>query len=917
MMTTARVIPSIARGRRFGRTGRFLAEFTPRRIRSLAALVMTIEGLGMTLAATVQAQTAAAYQNAVSRYGDANTLYSTGQYANAILVLQAMPKSDTAWMSMQPLLVRALAAVGRYDDAERVGREAAAAPNGKIALNVLGEVLKMRGRRAAAESLFTRAVEQKAADSLTAKLNLAVLQYERGDRDRALAAFDKFIDVYNNSIASLSSDDLVAVGLAVRYLGVRDPQLFKDALKAFDGALRLDPANDEARVKLGELFLEKYNHADAQTEFEEVLRTNPNHPRALIGSAKRRDADNQPGVDSLVAAALRINPQFVAAILMRANALSEIEDYAGAQRELDKALQIDPTNGQAIAMYAATEYLTKDEAGYNAYKQRALAQNPKDADFFVTVAELNARVRQYETAARFAREGIAVDSTNWNAHATAANNLLRMGRVDEARQAFERSFKGDPYNLWTKNTLDLLDTYKYYDLVATPHARLMLEKTESGILGVYLGDVVEQAYQTFSTKYGFVPKEPIRVEVYRSHADFSVRTVGLSGIGALGVSFGNTLAFDSPAAKDAGSFNWASTVWHELAHTFTLGASDHRVPRWLSEGLSVYEEHKARPGWGFTPSAGFLMAFRGNKLAPVSRLNDGFMRPSYPEQVMYSYYQASLVCDLIARDHGEKALVDMIAAYRAGQSTEEVFRTVLKTDLRAFDRKFDDYVRERFAGPLAGFMPRDTITVEPSMSSEELLQQGRSRSHYPTKMIAAKILMDRGEAESALVLLESARELFPENTSPDGPYLPLLQLYRARSADSAKVLQLLKDMVRYGITDYEPHVMLADLLERAGDRVGAADALERAMYINPFDPAMHERMAELYKEAGNKAKVVRERRALVGLNPVDRAGAWYRLAVAQEEAGDQRGALSSVVRSLEDAPNFQLAQELLLKLKGS
>ena len=877
---------------------------------------MRAGGMLLLAAAIASAQTPAAYQAAVAKYGDANTLYTTGQYANAILVLQAMPKTDSAWLAAQPLLVRSLAYVGRYDDAERVGREAAAAPGGKLILNTLGETVLMRGKRAAAESLFTRAVEQKAADSLTAKLNLAILAFDRGDRQRALDAFDKFIDVYNNSAPSLSSDDLVAVGLAVRYLGVRDPQLFKDALKAFDGALRLDPANDDARVKLGELFLEKYNHADAQTEFEEVLRTNPNHPRALIGAAKRRDADNQPGVDSLVDAALKVNPEYVPALLMRANAYVEIEDYAGAQRELDHVLRIDPVNSQAIAMYAAVKNLLRDEAGYNSYKQRALAQNPKDGDFFVTVGELSARVRQYDKAAAFAREGTSVDSTNWNAWATLANNLLRMGRVDEARRAFDRSFKGDPYNLWTKNTLDLLDTYKYYDLVPTDHARLMVEKTESGILGVYLGDIVEQAYKTFSTKYGYTPSEPVRIEVYRSHADFSVRTVGLNGLGALGVSFGNTLAFDSPAAKDGGSFNWASTVWHELAHTFTLGTTDHRIPRWFSEGLSVYEEHKARIGWGFTPSAGFLLAFRGNKLVPVSRMNDGFMRPAYPEQVMYSYYQASLVCDLIARDYGEKAIIDMLSAYRAGQTTDEVFRSVLKIDLKAFDKKFDDYLRQRFSVALQS-LSGDSIAVDPSRTADEMMQRVRRRPHYPTTMIAAKILTDRGEQELALGLLETAKGLFPENTSPDGPYMQLLDLYKTRPADSTKMLALLKDLVRYGTTEYEPHLLLADMLQQRGDLAGAADALERAMYINPFDAGVHERMAGLYKQSGDKAKVVRERRALVGLNPVDRAGAWYRLAVAQEEAGDATGAIRSVVRSLEDAPNYQLAQELLLKLKGS
>ena len=332
--------------------------------------------------------------------------------------------------------------------------------------------------------------------------------------------------------------------------------------------------------------------------------------------------------------------------------------------------------------------------------------------------------------------------------------------------------------------------------------------------------------------------------------------------------------------------------------------------------LSVYEEHKARAGWGFTPSAGFLMAFRSGKLVPVSRMNDGFMRPEYPEQVMYSYYQASMVCDLIARDHGEKALIDMINAYRAGQTTDEVFRGALKTDLKSFDRKFDDYVRQRFAAPLAALLARDSIMVEPSMSSEQIVQSARSRPHYPTKMVGAKILMDRGEPDLALGILESALQIFPENTSPDGPYMPLLTIYKSRPADSTKMLALLKDMVRYGITEYEPHMMLADLLQQRGDLAGAADALERAMYLNPFDAAVHERMAGLYKQVGDKPKVVRERRALVGLNPVDRAGAWYRLAIAQDEAGDTRAAISSTIRALEDAPNYQLAQDLLLKLTG-
>ena len=69
-------------------------------------------------------------------------------------------------------------------------------------------------------------------------------------------------------------------------------------------------------------------------------------------------------------------------------------------------------------------------------------------------------------------------------------------------------------------------------------------------------------------------------------------------IGALGACFGRVVTMDSPRARPPGEFQWEATLWHELAHVITLQMSKHRVPRWLTEGISVYEETLARPEWG-------------------------------------------------------------------------------------------------------------------------------------------------------------------------------------------------------------------------------------------------------------------------------------------------------------------------------
>ena len=241
---------------------------------------------------------------------DARDAYRSGKYAGAIAALSKVSPNDSDWVEAQRLLVSALAKTGKYEEAETTARRATAARGGEALWNTLGEVLIARGKRAAAESAFVRAVAAKTSDSLTATVNLAVLHYDRGERDRAMKEFDRFIDIYNAAGgANLTSDELVDVATAVAYLGVNDHELFKDALKAYDRALQSDPLNADAKIKLGELFLRKYNFADAQRSFEDVLAENPNEPRALLGAAMRQQADGQGG-DSLLRASLAVNPDY-------------------------------------------------------------------------------------------------------------------------------------------------------------------------------------------------------------------------------------------------------------------------------------------------------------------------------------------------------------------------------------------------------------------------------------------------------------------------------------------------------------------------------------------------------------------------------------------------------------------------------
>jgi hypothetical protein len=316
----------------------------------------------------------------------------------------------------------------------------------------------------------------------------------------------------------------------------------------------------------------------------------------------------------------------------------------------------------------------------------------------------------------------------------------------------------------------------------------------------------------------------VRLEIFEQHADFSVRTVGLTGLGALGVSFGRVLAMDAPSARPPGTFNWGSTAWHELAHTFTLGLSGNRVPRWFSEGVSVLEERRARPGWGAQLSKPYVAAVRAKALRPVSELNDGFVHPRNPAEVMLSYYHASLVCEMIEAEFGAPALPALLRGWRDGLTTDEAFRRVLRLGEKEVDARFDrwltDHLRDRQA---------------------------------------------------------------PDTVASDAALEPLLRDVAAR--------------------------------EVAGDDDGMAAALERLIWVWPYDQVTHMKLADAYTRLGQHGRAVRERRAVVALGPSDALEARYQLARALAAAGDRAAARREVLGILEGAPTFEKAQGLLLDLR--
>jgi tetratricopeptide (TPR) repeat protein len=829
----------------------------------------------------------------------AQAAFQSGEYERAISMYRAEPTA-----AGRRGLIRTLMEVGRYKEAE------ASADSGVQLANLLGESLERQGRVAEAEVQYQRAVTG-ASDSLSARYNLARLIWDRGRHTEALAAFDRFIDYYNTAGGRLSSEELVAVGGAMRYLGRRDPQLYRDALKALDEAIAADSGNLAAQVQAGELFLEKYNSGDARAVFLAVLKRNPRHPDALLGLARQLQFDGQSGVAEQVTRALATNPNHIGARVMQASLHLDAERYDEAKREVEQALAIDSASIQAMAVLGAVHHLKGDRGSFQAVVRRALARNPASAELYHTLAELSARHRRYSDAAAFARQGVEADSTAWETWGLLGINLLRTPAHAQARQSLELAFRGDPYNVWIKNTLDLLDAQAGYRESKSPRFVFLIEGKEAPLLAPYFAEVAEEAWSRLAERYNYRPADPVRLEVYRRHADFSVRTAGLPGFGALGVSFGTMLAMDSPASRDRGAFNWASTTWHEIAHTFTLGVTENKVPRWLSEGLSVLEERRTGRGWGAQATLDFLLAWKQQRLLPVSRLNDGFISPTYPGQVIHSYYQASLVCEMIERDFGWPKVRALLDQYRRDRTPEDAFKEALGITLAEFDRRFTGYMNQRFAAPLAAIIPPAGPPTEDPAAA--IAAASRNQGDLLAQLQAGRILLAANRADEAIPFLERAKVLFPGYGGPDSPYRLLAQVFRQSDPRRAE-----QELARYSDlteSDVDANLELAAIRLELGDSAGAATALKRAIWIHPYDPAVHSQLASLLVSQKDYAAAARERAAVVALDPVDRSEALYQLALVQFQGNDLPGARRNVLAALELAPGFERAQSLLLQIR--
>jgi tetratricopeptide (TPR) repeat protein len=588
--------------------------------------------------------------------------------------------------------------------------------------------------------------------------------------------------------------------------------------------------------------------------------------------------------------ALQIDPQLAPAheLLGRLALEDSAPDQAAA--EADAALKIASDSLDAMAVHASIELLA--DRPPDQWLARIDAINPTYGSGYALVAHHLIISGRYLDGVAYYRKAIAADPQLWSARAELGVNLMRLGQDTEARQQLERCYANGYRNEATVNSLRLLDSYKNFVVLKDDTTILKLHRKEAELLYPYFHTELKRAIAVYEQKYRMKLAGPVQVEVYPDHEDFAVRTLGMPGLGALGVTFGDVVAMDSPSGRKPGDFHWASTLRHEMSHVFILAATHHRVARWFTEGLAVHEETQASPEWGDPMTPDIVVALRERKLLPVADLDRGFVRPQYPTQVFVSYFQAGRICDYIQSRWGDTKLLDMVHSYAHVVSTREVIQKNLGMSAEDFDKQFQAWLYERVQGTVASF-----------------------DDWHKRLASLAKLAQDK---QYDAVIRDGAAviHLYPDYVFDANPYEFLAAAYVAKGNKPAAAA-VLSEYVKAG--GRRPAVLedLAGIQEQLGDPQAAAATLDRINYIDPaYDEASHRRLGALWLDQKNYPGSIREYTAVVAFHPLDMASAQFDLARAYFAAGQRDKAEDAVLASLEVAPGYRPAQKLLLQIKS-
>ncbi len=845
---------------------------------------------------------------------EGDQLFLRGEYREALEVYQKVNNVDGVIAASKTLRM-----TGKYRLAESLCRDNLKKYDNHPRLNTeLAEALFVQGNYTEATGLLKTVVDRRDAP-LRALVVYADYLHYLGNKAEAEIIYS----AASASYSALSYPNPDQVALAARATWKQGD--FQGANNLFRNALAVDPRNMEAQTWWGDMLAEKHQEAEAQGAYQDVLRQNRYYVPALIGLAKI--ARN----DKLLEDALFVNNRSEIIYHTYAELSLKQNKFREARSYLNAALPNNERSIEVLTALAGVAIVLDEKAEYEKWRKEVEALRPLGGEFYTTIAGYFSNDYRFQEAVDFARQAIAIEADFWPAHTLLGMDLIRLGEEKEGRQVLELAFENDPYDYLTSNMLKVFDTLDGYTTLNSKNFIVHMDEEDALVLWPYMEPLLEEAWQKLVEKYGFTPDGKVLIEVFKNREDFAVRSVGLPDLGPLvGICFGKVITLISPDTLQA---NWQEIVWHEFAHIITLQMTKNRMPRWLSEGISVYEEKEGRPEWGRRQDMDVVRALEDRRFFPIERIDDAFLRARSDEDLNLAYLQSYLMVQHVVDDYGFNKLKDLIKAYGTFADTETIVKDTFALSVKEFDQGFNRWLEKRVEdvdvyvhvednadeGTAHGHGARSnsaavlselysTNAVETHMRNRILAEPRDFQAHLQLGIV----LFKAKRYEEAVDILEEAKKILPWYSAYPSPPLVLSQIYEA-TGDEEKRLKELEYMVKYNQHDFDANIEIARKAIAEKEFEKANYHLQRAIGVDPYVLEIHQLLAQVAEAIDKPEIAIREYEILTVLDKTDPVNSYTRLAKAYLQGGKKAQAKYNSLRALEIAPTYRAAQEVLLQ----
>lgn len=797
---------------------------------------------------------------------------------------------------------------GKYDDCAKIAADELAKPDPTAAwwaLKVRAEVA--RGKMEPAGQSLTLARQQFPAD-----LSLQLLAFDffrRTGQDGPAAELEKLIRDQTPRTAA----EKVGVG---RFLLSRGGDAKQILDRHLTPVAKADPQFADAAFAIAELALAKNDRGFAAEVLQKAPKDAPRDPHFHFLLAKAFAEDDRSRATKAIADALAVNPYHADSLLFQAEQQIDAEKYADALATLGRVFDVDPGEPRAWALRAVVAHLQNDAAGEAKARQTALVRRPTDPAVEHLIGRKLSQDYRFLEGAADQRRALEKDKNYQPAKLQLCQDLLRLGQEAEGWKLASEVFAADGYNVVAHNLVTLRDSLASFRTVAGGGILLRMDAKEADLYGPRARAVLTRARDTLTKKYGVTLDKAVTVEIFPRKQDFAVRTFGLPGAdGFLGVCFGPVVTAVSPASQGKDPSNWEAVLWHEFCHTVTLHKSKNKMPRWLSEGISVYEEARENPAWGQRLTPRYQEMIRGDDLTPLSQLSSAFLTAKSPLHVQFAYFESALAVDFLVTNFAFDAVKLVLDDLGAGLPINEAIERRTGQPLAKLDADFAAFARTRAnaAAPAATWEKPDLPADADAAALRGWLAK-HPKSFFGQLRLGQRLLRDEQWAEAEAALTE-LRTLYPEYVGTGNAYEGLGVVYR-HAKDATKEAAVLDELTKYDADAVPAFQRLAELAEARGDWAAVAVNARRTLAVNPLTALPHRTLAKAAERLNDHGEAVAGLRAALTFAPPDAADLHYRLAVLHAAKGERDVAKREVLKALEDAPRSRDAHKLLLKLSA-